>query len=238
MFKKLFATLLLTLIPLTLTVAPASAVNSVPVFSCPYSDVLKLPNKTYETYSVWLKRNKLERNDNRCYTNNTVNLNNYNSRLAKAKASLEQNTKNDFNKAYDTCTKGTNVSLNPSTWFIAFKCLITVSVVPSGNVMKSEFNKLLGEIKSHQPLSYAPLAISTVVNVQKNFGGIQCTSGAITAKVNIPSMSQPWVFAVPCKPDPAFLKFRNLMEIAIWISLALWFYSQSWYLFSLKSGKK
>ena len=220
-FKKAFSIALLLMIGGAFFPAPAQAITPA---VCVYDQPRQVTSKTIETYSQWLKRQKLQLTNNACFADMKAVSKIYDSLAKKVTLDIQSKDKNEFNKRYDSCTKGTGSALNPATWLTSLKCLFTVSFFPTSDVLKVKFTEVLADFKSHQPTSYIPISLGVINNLRENWGGVSCSTGSITAQVNVPSMSAPWKFVIPCKPPTALQVFRNLMVLSIWIGFAFWLY--------------
>lgn len=221
MFKRLAIVFALITTGLFTSVVPAHAV--IPA-SCIFDSVRITSSTTVETYTQWVKRQKLQINNNACFQD-TKGLNNiYSALQKKAILDLQQRDKNEFNKRYDACTKGVGISLSPSTWLTSLKCLFTTSFFPTSDTLKVKFNDLMGDFKSHQPTSYIPIALGVITNLKDNWGGTDCRSGDIGMSTTIPNLNKKLDFIVPCKPATPLQMLRNLMVLSVWIGFAFWLY--------------
>lgn len=230
MYKKI-ATFLGLLVVVSITsIVPSHAVLPL---SCVFDSVRQTSQTTVESYSIWLNRQKTQLNNNACFTEPKTTQAIYNSLAKKALLDLQSQDKNEFNRRYDACTKGVGVSLAPSTWITSLKCLFTTSFFPTSDTLKVKFKEVIGDMKSHQPLSYIPISLGIITNIGTNWGTIACNngSGALNFQVTPPSMSQPWKFIIPCYPPKPLQILRNLMELAVWIGFAFWLYNRGKYLF-------
>lgn len=223
MRNRLLGIGLLTAIFTGLFVAPS---HSATVYGCVVNAPKATSQTTIESYSQWLKRQKLENNNNSCFTNTKAVQDAYASLAKKALLDLQSKDKNEFNKRYDSCTKGSSVSINPATWFTSIKCLFTTSFFPTTDTLKVKFNELMGDFKSHQPTSYIPIALGVINNIRTNWGGVDCTTGSITARVPLVGLQagKELNYVIPCKPPTALGALRSLMVLAVWIGFAFWLY--------------
>lgn len=221
MYKKLSLGLLATIaITLFTPITTASAVD----VGCLYDKPRASSQNTIESYQTWRKRQNRAPNAPSCYAD-TKSVKAIYERLAKTSLlELQQKDKNEFNKRYETCTKGTGATLNPGTWITSLKCLFSVSFFPTSDVLKVKFGELLNDFKANQPTSYIPISLAIVNNVKNNWGGTDCTTGAITMQVKVPSMVEKWKFVVPCKPAAPLQAFRSLMVVSVWLGFAFWLY--------------
>lgn len=220
--RKYAALGLLAAIFVTLFLPVSSARAS--TLGCLYDKPRAVSQNTVESYQTWRKRQNRAPNEPSCYADTKAVRAIY-ERLAKtALLELQQKDKNEFNKRYETCTKGSGTTLNPGTWITSLKCLFSVSFFPTSDVLKVKFGELLNDFKSHQPTSYVPISLAIVNNVKNNWGGTDCSTGAITMQVKVPSMADKWKFIVPCKPPTPLQAFRNLMVVSVWLGFAFWLY--------------
>lgn len=221
LFKKSLVLTLLVMIGGAILPSPAQAITPA---VCVYDQPRQITSSTIETYSQWLKRQKLQLSNNACFADSKALAKMYDSLSKKVILENQSKDKNEFNKRFDSCTKGIGSALNPSTWVTSLKCLFTVSFFPTSDVLKNKINQLIGDVKSHQPFSYIPIGLSIVTNVGSNWGKISCNSGegALPFLVKVPSMTQPWKFVIPCNPPSPLRIFRDLMELAIYIGFAFW----------------
>lgn len=223
MFKRIISISLFTAIFTSLFIAPSNAVLPI---SCVFDQPRPVSQTTIETYAQWLKRQKLQLNNNSCFTDSKATQSIYNSLAKKVLLDLQSKDKNEFNKRYDACTKGQSVTLSPKSWFTSMKCLFTTSFFPTTDVLKVKFNQLMNDFKSHQPTSYIPIALGVITNIKNNWGGVDCTTGSISA--NVPLVGQQsgssLNYVIPCKPPSALGALRSLMVLAVWIGFAFWLY--------------
>lgn len=203
--------------------APISSANAATT-GCLYDKPRVVSQNTIESYQAWRKRQNRPPNTSNCYSD-TKEVKAIYERLAKtATLELQQKDKNEFNKRYETCTKGVGSALNPGTWITSLKCLFSVSFFPTSDVLKVKFGELLNDFKSNQPTSYVPISLAIINNLKNNWGGTDCSAGAITFQVKVPSMADKWKFVVPCKPPTPLQALRNFMVLSVWLGFAFWLY--------------
>jgi hypothetical protein len=126
-----------------------------------------------------------------------------------------------FNKRFDSCTGGAGISLNPKSWFIGLKCIMSVSFMPTSNAFKDSYNSMLKEFKTHQPTSYIAVATNTFGGVVTNWGGMTCSTG-IPYKFRI--SGQVVDLTLNCSPPTAIQKLYKFMILGLWIGFALMLY--------------
>lgn len=204
--------------------APLLTSNAVAA-SCAYSKPTVTKSGVQQSYSSWVTTQKAKNLASPCYGSalmkqNYLLLVNSNEGLNNAKS------QNDWAIRFDSCRKGGSTSLlNPATYALITKCSFTTALFPNGSVIKDSFLQVSKAVQTSQPLSYIPVAFTTIKGSVTAMGGTECDSQAMQASIKLPAISNNWVIAIPCYPPKPLQTLRQFMVVAVWLGFAFTLYS-------------